>query len=115
MIDSTDLIGTTLYFVEDWVKGSSTGRWDKDRVYGGVGSGTVLRVTNDFCVLTANSGIVNGERRKSKRLLFETVDEAQACFVQQADAHIRLHFNMNIIEMSNIFIELRGKYPEKFI
>ena len=115
MIDSTDLIGTTLYFVEDWVKGSSTGRWDKDRVYGGVGSGTVLRVTNDFCVLTAKSGIVNGERLKSKRLLFETVDEAQACFVQQADAHIRLHFNMNIIEMSNIFIELRGKYPEKFI
>lgn len=75
-------------------------------------SGEVTRTTNLFCYLKCENG---NEKRKSKRLLYESVNEVKLLVLQRANDCVIENYKMNIMELGSLFQEMIKKYPEKFI
>ena len=74
--------------------------------------GEVVNVTSKYCLLKSENGQL---KRKSKRLLFNTADEAKLNVLMKANNFVTENLHMNILELGVIFKEMLDKYPEKFI
>lgn len=74
-------------------------------------SGVLISKSNKFCVLENNGQ----SKRKSQHLLYSTEDEAKLNIIKKINYLIEDQFKLNILELSNIFRDMLGKYPEKFV
>lgn len=74
--------------------------------------GEVTKVTSSCCTLKGDNGVI---KRKSKHLLYETIDKVKLNTLKKADYCILQNFNMSIKELWILYREMIDQYPEKFI
>lgn len=112
-----DIPKTLLERLFGWLEGIVRTYKLGDRYYyqnndGSFASGVIIKKAKVYCFLKCDNGT---EKKKSKKLLFQSEDDAKFYIINKANIHAVENFKLNLIELGNLFSEMLDKYPEKFI